>query len=456
VLILLSTFWMGVTLTDTNTDNQLQIIPPSAVDLDLAVSSPMITKHTTNTTMMHSQYLWHQPQFPRIPEWMKEYLDWHTQTVATLHQGNWDRYNYIVLRCYRVDERCGGVSDRLKPVPLILLAAARSRRVFFIHWDRPCRLEEFLVPPHTQRAPFSLFNTIIGVQWSVPDFMEPILQTHPHLLLTRAKNLLNRTSESTAPTFVHTHIHDVLGGSTQYDEQFGQGAFGKVYHDLFRILFAPSPGVQRLIDSKMLFLGRTGTTAAAAADPNTKTTTSTSRTTLSNSTPPTPLLPQLLVPGTYAVAHYRAEYGREVRKHPKLTEPGFLRQVALNAIRCASQLRTHNRTPIYFASDNPMAMETVRLLALEKQYPLITFDRDEAVPLKLDDYNTTTTTKPSDYYSTFVDLLLAGNGNCVAYGRGGFGRFASLLSFNASCSIKHVKSFFPVICQGEPPFVKEV
>jgi hypothetical protein len=81
---------------------------------------------------------------------------------------------------------------------------------------------------------------------------------------------------------------------------------------------------------------------------------------------------------------------------------------------------------------------------------------DEAVPLKLDDYNTTTTTtKPSEYYSTFVDLVLAGNGNCVAYGRGGFGCFASLLSYNASCSIKHVKSFFPVICQGEPPFVKE-
>ena len=54
--------------------------------------------------------------------------------------------------------------------------------------------------------------------------------------------------------------------------------------------------------------------------------------------------------------------------------------------------------------------------------------------------------------STFVDLYLAGNGNCVTYGRGGFGRFASLLSFNVSCNVKHVKNFFPQDCKGLPPF----
>jgi hypothetical protein len=41
--------------------------------------------------------------------------------------------------------------------------------------------------------------------------------------------------------------------------------------------------------------------------------------------------------------------------------------------------------------------------------------------------------KLSDYYQTFVDLLVMGNGRCVAHGQGGFGAFASLLSYNSSC-----------------------
>jgi hypothetical protein len=154
------------------------------------------------------------------------------------------------------------------------------------------------------------------------------------------------------------------------------------------------------------------------------------------------------VEGEYTVAHYRAEYGREVQRHPKLTEPSFLRQVAINALRCASDLKPG--APIYFASDNVEALQLARQLASKTRYPIITFERSEDTPLKLDTWNGTFV--PSDFYSTFVDLYLAGSGACVSHGRGGFGRFAALLSFNASCSSKHVKQFFPVPCVGQPPF----
>ena len=45
--------------------------------------------------------------------------------------------------------------------------------------------------------------------------------------------------------------------------------------------------------------------------------------------------------------------------------------------------------------------------------------------------------QPSDYYSIFVDLYLMGMGHCFSYGQGGFGRYALLLSYNATCSRRH-------------------
>lgn len=420
---------------------------------------------------------------PSIPGWMKEYMDWHSATVATLNPDNWEQHQYLVLRCYRKDERCGGVSDRLKPVPFMLLAAQRSHRLLFIDWDRPCPLSEFLVPP------------VGGFQWNAPSFLSSLFQNPPRssMILSRAANLMEKC-ETSQTKFIQAHIHDTQGGMTQYDRELGAGAFQDIYHDLFRIFFRPSPGVQRLIDLHFQVLApKTNTNnhdrdQLLSSSSNNRTSTST-----------TPAARTLLIEGEYSVAHYRAEYGREVARHPKLTEPAFLRRVAINALRCASELQqaplqspitstTTDVIPIYFASDNILALETAREIAATLQYPIITFDRQEKAPLKLDDYYyyypssspivnntnnnsiTTTTnamandnvtestqgerteTQPSDYYSTFVDLIVAGSGKCVTYGRGGFGRFASLLSYNASCSFKHVKQFFPVPCVGRPPF----
>ena len=104
-----------------------------------------------------------------------------------------------------------------------------------------------------------------------------------------------------------------------------------------------------------------------------------------------------LVPGKYVTAHYRAEYGREVARHPTLQKPTFLRKVAHNAIRCASKLQPG--APIYFASDNAFAKETIKQWALDVGYPIIQFEREEDVVLNLDDMgNDTISYSPSDYY----------------------------------------------------------
>jgi hypothetical protein len=465
----LSMVWVGRSLEDPNNDysdgrrawlvasmasrNRTVVAPidPKPLSKQQSPLAPP-SEHSSSSASSSGSNLW--TSNPVIPGWMKEYMDWHSSVVGTLNVGNWEQYKYLILRCHRKDEKCGGVSDRLKPVPLMVLAAQRSKRILFIDWDRPCPLSEFLVSPPG------------GFPWSAPPFLLPILQTHPSLVLSRASNLIEYCQTNKA-ILVQAHVHDTQGGMTQYDTENGQGSFQEVYHDLFRIFFMPSPRVQRLIDLHLKVQKKQNNAATTQLQQSTDDTTKSSSSSSSS----------LLVEGEYSVAHFRAEYGREISRHPRLSDPTFLRKVAINAIRCASELQPPElqRVPIYFASDNPLALDTARELATTFQYPIITFHRSENTPLKLDDYpgsNTTTTNngttptnanngdvpdiRPSDYYSTFVDLYVAGSGKCVTHGRGGFGRFASLLSYNASCVSRHVKQFFPVLCQGRPPFQGEI
>ncbi|KAL3903905.1 MAG: hypothetical protein SGILL_010268 [Bacillariaceae sp.] len=346
-------------------------------------------------------------------------MTWHHQVVTKqLTNETKHNYNYIVLRCYNIDERCGGVSDRLKPIPLLLLAAARSKRILFIHWyKRPCALEEFLQPPPNG-----------GLNWTVPSFLQDDFLRQRRGALTRASMLLK--GATTDGWIKPVHIHDAQGGSAQYDEEYGPSAFLNVFHDVFRILFQPSPNLQAVIEEKMAHNNNNDVH---------------------------------MEPGKYSVAHYRAEYGREVSRHPKLTEPSFIRNIAINSLRCAIEIQPGD--PIYFASDNMIALQAVQKIAAFTKYPILTFDRDETIVLRLDDTGINHTDagdddppvkyQPKDYYSTFVDLYLAGNGDCTVFGRGGFGRFANLLSFNASCAFKHVKQFYAVNCKGLPPLDKD-
>jgi hypothetical protein len=374
---------------------------------------PAIASH--NPMNNQEKRLWHNN--PNLPSWLRDYMSWHQDIVANkLTNITKHDYKYIVLRCYSFDERCGGVSDRLKPIPLILMAAAQSQRVFFIHWhQRPYPLEEFLMPPPG------------GLNWSVPHFLVPDFLKTKKGAITRAGVVVKSSQKD--GWIKPVHIHDAHGGSTQYDELDGSGSFLNIFHDLFRILFRPSNGLDNIIQQMIKAGGNDGNIQ--------------------------------LIPGKYSVAHYRAEYGKEVDRHPIMKQPSFVQNIAFNAVKCAIQLQPGD--PIYFASDNMMALNAVRRIAAYTKYPILTFNREETVVLRLDDTGMETSNinaqnqtwinpyLPSDYYSTFVDLYLAGNGNCVTFGRGGFGRFASLLSYNASCAFKHVKQFFAVPCRGYPP-----
>jgi hypothetical protein len=87
-----------------------------------------------------------------IPTWMKEYLEWHKQQrQQMLTPSKWNQTRYLVMSC-KEGRICGGTSDRLKPIPTMLRHAATTKRVLLIQWERPCMLEEFLLPPKGKKC----------------------------------------------------------------------------------------------------------------------------------------------------------------------------------------------------------------------------------------------------------------------------------------------------------------
>ena len=317
-----------------------------------------------------------------LPEWVKEYFSWHNQEIAKLNKDNWQQSNFMILQCVREDPHCGGTSDRLKPIPLLLFMAYRYKRIFLIWWTRPYRLEEFLVPN--------------AINWTVPEYL-PLSDGKQNGKMVAKSQNLKMFSAKKSMTFVRARMQTYDGGQFLY-ENITDSTYDEVYHDLFRLLFDPSPAIASILRQEMTEAG--------------------------------------LVPGEYAVAHYRAFYARAARN------PETIANYAINAANCASKLRPGG--PIYFASDSLHALATVRNYSKEHNYKIATIENQE--PLHLDKAGNWSEHHPSDFYSIFVDLYLMGMGRCLTFGQGGFGRFGLLLGYNASCSNRHTWSTHLLAC----------
>jgi hypothetical protein len=103
---------------------------------------------------------------PKIPEWMKAYMNWHKWKRTTWNtQTNWTSERWLIMQCFgdQDNKRCGGTADRLKPIPFMLRIAYKHQRILLIRWTRPAMLEEFLVPPKG------------GFDWRVPEWMANVV-----------------------------------------------------------------------------------------------------------------------------------------------------------------------------------------------------------------------------------------------------------------------------------------
>jgi hypothetical protein len=314
-----------------------------------------------------------------IPPWMKEYFSWHKQQRALMTPDNWHNFSYLVMQCATFDQRCGGAADRLKPTTMMVLLASLMKRVLLIHWEKPARLEEFLLPPQG------------GIDWRIPDYLLPHigLSEAPIRVPVRMMRKLNSTNIT-----VHVRYQSFNGGSEFYDthKPYGSANFSTVYHHVWNILFTPHPVIGQMVEDLMELWE--------------------------------------LQPQEYASIHLRAHYGVEFEKR----DNEYIEEWTPNSINCASQLVPGG--PFYFASDSSYAI----VLAKEygrQQRSVVVARTNAKEPLHLDKVPDWQQRQPSDYYDTFVDLYLLALGKCVTYSMGGFGSWASLISANSSCWIRH-------------------
>lgn len=329
------------------------------------------------------------------------YFDWHREQTAAMNECNIGNYKFMILRCSNHEENCGGLADRLRSLPLFVAAAASSKRVFLIRWERPTKLEEFLVPSE--------------INWSVPDWLQPkIHEPEAMSYVTSGRRLKLLSTKFKDKPFVEGFVMDAFGASAvyhyfdcqldglkNYDEdevkkskgRAGREDYQRIFRDLWHTLFEPSPPVGKLIAGHM-----------ESAN---------------------------LVPGKFSAAHYRAFYGNE---HAKENSEDELKIKAENALNCASKLDPGD--PIYFASDSHFAVGVASNMGRTTSRKIITFDNEKEA-LHLDKRDQWTSGNVADFYTIFVDLLVMAEARCMAHGLGGYGTFANILSADPNCVIQH-------------------
>lgn len=252
--------------------------------------------------------------------WAQQYAQWHHKTLASLTQANWKDFKYLILYC-PPQGNCAGTSDRLQPVVWHLRIAERTNRLFFIHWDHPYPLEEFLIPAGT-------------LNWSMPEWLVNVTQPRELPTLVDPDRNITEFDDNVAIT-IRMKL-GYRGAVKRYDAMQGEGAFARVYSNAFNLLFRPSPPVSKLLEERMESAG--------------------------------------LTKDMYAVSHSRILYKKELPEKTKL------RALVSQALDCASELMPG--APIYFASDALEAKEEVQFYAIERNHSVVVFTDLEPIHLE--------------------------------------------------------------------------
>lgn len=181
------------------------------------------------------------------------------------------------------------------------------------------------------------------------------------------------------------------------------------YHELFRLLFTPSPALSERVTKTMKSLD--------------------------------------LIPSEYSSVHLRVKYPHGGVKEEDFTFEKHKSKIvgwANNAVNCAAEL--HPNSTIYVSSDNN---DTVGYLLEDspfaKHYIDATEHKKHPLLLKLvsrdysceNEHVAFSSNKEADgFMSVFEDLVIMGMGRCVAHGVGGYGRLGAALS-GGECAVAH-------------------
>ena len=400
---------------------------------------------TTNgpTSQQHTLQQYYDEEQPdillsRLPSWIQSYLAWHRQ-VRQQFPGRAlfehpDAPPLLIRMCFGL---CGGLNDRIAQLDWDLYLANATGRVLLLHWHRPVPIEHFLVPnsyldwrvppdvPHF--FPENAAEVIAGlvsrvnmrkVKTTMGEMFDGMPEDHPtdQFWATQFDEALQRDLLSTKN---RTRImrHKLLGHLAPPGELERRiGGPVPPLGRLFCLFFQPSPGVAQAYHQ-----ARTNLLSSSTSSPSGM--------------------------SYYAlhlrVRHPKAAAGHVIGKdgdHPAdktgLPWEGESKARAIAtaeaAITCARHHFWHTTaTPLYLCADsNDLVQHMTEHVPGIVSRPDI--GRENA---HIDKQKGRV---PEAYYATFVDILLAANAECIAFGVGNYGLLASRLS-GTQCRVRYQK-----------------
>ena len=362
------------------TDRTLQITRPFTRKYDVRATNNSRHRPISITPISATEVQSTQ----RLPTWMTEYLRWHKQEKEILNATNWDQHKFLVMHCLHTDSHCGGLSDRLQKIPAAILIASQYKRILLIKWERPARLEEFLVPP------------LDGLDWRIPPWLDdklPLIRK-AHIL---SSNHFENHVDSTNTVIQMKHQSSDHGAAyyNKHARKNGDPNFLEVFHSCWSMVFEPSPPVAALVDRHMQQLQLTSR--------------------------------------KYASVHVRSKYQRDKSRRLSLVH---------NAVNCSSQLAPG--IPIFITADSNEISQAGVVYGKKQGGTVVTTSRTNE-PLHLDRGSHFLGKREPDwqrfaasaFYDIFVDLYILARSRCVVYHVGGFGRLGSLMSMDYACRANH-------------------
>ena len=387
-----------------------------------------------------------QPAMAKLPKWLRDYFLWNQNQVQNANSET----KYLVVTCLQND-RCGGLSDRLRSLPFMLLVASKVNRVLCIYWSKPFGLDNLLLPPSG------------GVDWRCPASFDAIVdknrssahqQRFKHYLMYAQKYRKNGEEGKQVAELIIEDIRkndDVYTGISFVTQDFvkinkannvfnaisyndAMPSADKWYHidlmeHIFRIMFEPVEPIKKNINATMTRLG--------------------------------------MVEGNYTSVHVRARYPtNRIKKvigtskakhhdqgaydHPFEGEyKDILYSIAKNALKCGMLLNQDQDRQLFFSSDNfdlkeymvhnPFTFGDDKKVDIptRKVHPVgagLGEQRKEFKHLESNQHGANS--DPFEFYNIIEDLLIMGGSACVSHGIGSFGAFGAGLMGN-KCRVVH-------------------
>lgn len=400
---------------------------------DVLNKSSITSRDPTAFLTMYGSHRFHS-SFDALPLWLQDYLTWHREQTSH-HQ---DSAKYAVLTCLPNDE-CGGLSDRLRPLPFFLFIAKYTNRVLCIHWKKNYGLEEFLQPIPN-----------IGIEWRCPSDVneyydlnfdsqqQPMVPMYKFASKTKNVDPLSFTStfekdvnkmnerlndekyitiKTRTRDYSDINEANIFVQKHSYFENYpsiGDWQYPDMIEHIFRVMFEPIPILGKQINATMTKLG--------------------------------------LVENEFITAHVRTRYpnrhlehlfgslGYDINGGMKLVGgiKTYVMNLISNALECGHMMSPdlkmlivtdHNEATNYAISHDMK----INLNNKEVVVRPVGVNRDEE-PLHMEGNHANSTA--SEFYSVFEDLLIMGGSRCVSHGIGSFGSFGAGLAGNR-CDVIH-------------------